>query len=137
MTERKETPDILGAILSGATPPGQPSAPPPVTPPLAQPASSVQPAPPSPAARAERAPRASAARPTSWEYLIVSFHEQNGWRARFVNGHELENWQRGPQLHDVLDQLGADGWELINVVKSDALYGTMDRIQAFFKRVKM
>jgi hypothetical protein len=34
----------------------------------------------------------------------------------------------------VLDQLGEDGWELINVVKSEALYGTMDRIQAFFKR---
>ena len=129
MTERKETPDILGAILSGATPPGQPSAPPPVTAPPAQPVAA-------PVARAERAPRASAARQASWEYLIVSFHEQNGWHARFVNGHELENWQHGPQLHDVLDQLGADGWELINVVKSEALYGTMDRIQAFFKRVK-
>jgi hypothetical protein len=66
----------------------------------------------------------------------VSFHEQNGWHARFINGHELENWQRGPQLHDVLDQLGDDGWELINVVKSEPLYGTMDRLQAFFKRGK-
>ena len=56
--------------------------------------------------------------------------------ARFVNGHELENWPQGPQLHDVLDQLGDDGWELINVVKSEALYGTMDRIQAFFKRLQ-
>ena len=130
MTERKETPDILGAILSGATPPGQPSAPPPVT------APPVQPAAPPPVARVERAPRAAAARQTSWEYLIVSFHEQNGWHARFINGHELENWQRGPQLHDVLDQLGEDSWELINVVKSEALYGTMDRIQAFFKRTR-
>ena len=130
MTERKQTPDILGAILSGATPPGQPSAPPLVTAPPVVPAALP------PVARAERAPRAPAARQTNWEYLIVSFHEQNGWHARFVNGRELENWQRGPQLHDVLDQLGEDGWELINVVKSDALYGTMDRIQAFFKRVK-
>ncbi len=64
----------------------------------------------------------------------MSFHEQNGWHARFINGHELDSWQRGPQLHDVLDQLGEDGWELINVVRSEALYGTMDRIQAFFKR---
>jgi len=130
MTERKETPDILGAILSGATPPDRP----PAQPPAAVPP--VVPAAPPPVARAERAPRASTARQTGWEYLIVSFHEQNGWHARFVNGRELENWQRGPQLHDVLDQLGADGWELINVVKSEALYGTMDRIQAFFKRVK-
>ena len=132
MTERKETPDILGAILGGATPPGQPSAPP-ITAPPVQP---VTPAAPPPVARVERVPRAPAARQASWEYLIVSFHEQNGWHARFVNGHEMENWQRGPQLHDVLDQLGDDGWELINIVKSEPLYGTMDRLQAFFKRAE-
>ncbi len=129
MTERKGTPDILGAILSGATPADQSAAPP------AAAALPVAPAAP-PAARAERASRAASHKQTEWEYLIVSFHEQNGWHARFVNGHELDNWQRGPQLHDVLDQLGEDGWELINVVKSEPLYGTMDRIQAFFKRLK-
>ena len=91
---------------------------------------------PPPVARAERTPRASSNKQAQWEYLVVSFHEQNGWHARFINGHELENWQRGPQLHDVLDQLGEDGWELINIVKSEPLYGTMDRLQAFFKRVK-
>ena len=128
MTERKETPDILGSILSGATPPDHSSAPPSIAVPPAIPAA------PPPAARVERAARALAHKQTQWEYLVVSFHEQNGWHARFINGHELENWQRGPQLHDVLDQLGEDGWELINVVKSEALYGTMDRIQAFFKR---
>jgi hypothetical protein len=126
MTERKGTPDILGAILSGTTSPDQPSAP--------QPMAAPPPAA-APMARAERMPRALAHRQTQWEYLVVSFHEQNGWHARFINGHELENWQRGPQLHDVLDQLGEDGWELINVVKSEPLYGTMDRLQAFFKRV--
>ncbi len=125
MTERKGTPDILGAILSGAALPDQVDTP--------QPAPTPRPAAPPPA-RAERAPRTSAVRQTQWEYLVVSFHEQNGWRARFINGHELDNWPRGPQLHDVLDQLGEDGWELINVIKSEALYGTMDRIQAFFKR---
>ena len=128
MTERKGTPDILGAILSGATPPDQSSAPQPVAVPP------VAPVAPPPAARAERAPRTQAQKQTQWEYLVVSFHEQNGWHARFINGHELENWQRGPQLHDVLDQLGDDGWELINVVKSEPLYGTMDRLQAYFKR---
>ena len=130
MTERKGTPDILGAILSGTASPDQPAAPQPMAMPPAAPVA------PPPSARAERTPRATAHRQTQWEYLVVSFHEQNGWHARFINGHELENWQRGPQLHDVLDQLGDDGWELINVVKSEALYGTMDRIQAFFKRVK-
>src|SRR5262245_20306285 len=134
MTERKGTPDILGAILSGAASPDQPSAPQPIamssTTPVAPPPAAA------PMARAERAPRATSHRQPQWEYLILSYHEQNGWHARFINRHELENWQRGPQLHDVLDQLGEDGWELINVVKSEALYGTMDRIQAFFKRVK-
>ena len=128
MTERKGTPDILGAILSGASSTDQST---PTT--AAAPAAPVTPP---QTFRTERAPRASAARQTRWEYLVVSFHEQNGWHARFINGHELDNWQRGPQLHDVLDQLGEDGWELINVVKVDPLYGTLDRIQAFFKRAQ-
>ncbi len=124
MTERKETPDILGTILGGSTPADQPAP----AAPAAPPAVSITP----PAVRTERTPRA--AKQAKWEYLVVSFHEQNGWHARFINGRELENWQRGPQLHHVLDQLGEDGWELINVVKAEPLYGTMDRIQAFFKR---
>jgi hypothetical protein len=126
MTERKGTPDILGQILSGAASADQPPTPAPVQP-LMAPVTPPQ---------AARAPRASASRQAKWEYLVVSFHEQNGWHARFVNGHELENWLQGPQLHHVLDQLGEDGWELINVVKAEPLYGTMDRIQAFFKRQK-
>jgi hypothetical protein len=128
MTERKETPDILGAILGSSHPADHSAA--------SQPAAVLPTTPitPPPIARAERAPRASAHKQAQWEYLVVSFHDQNGWHARFINGHELDDWQRGPQLHDVLDQLGEDGWELINVVKSEALYGTMDRIQAFFKR---
>ncbi len=134
MTERKGTPDILGAILVGSLPADSAAAPAPVAAPVTMAA-------PPPVARPERVPRTASHKPAQWEspqweYLIVSFHEQNGWHARFINGHELENWQRGPQLHDVLDQLGGDGWELVNVVKSEALYGTMDRIQAFFKRVK-
>ncbi len=134
MTERKETPNILGAILSGAASPDQPS----TSQPIAAPSSAPATPPPvaAPTARAERTPHASSHRQAQWEYLVVSFHEQNGWHARFINGHELENWQRGPQLHDVLDQLGEDGWELINVVKSEPLYGTMDRLQAFFKRAQ-
>jgi hypothetical protein len=121
MTERKGTPDILGQILSGAASADQP------------PAAPVPEAPP----QVTRAPRAAASKQAKWEYLVVSFHEQNGWHARFVNGHELENWPLGPQLHHVLDQLGEDSWELITVVKAEPLYGTMDRIQAFFKRVKL
>ncbi len=130
MTERKGTPDILGAILAGSLPPDQKPASAPVA------SAPVTAAAPPPVMRPERTPRAASSKTLQWEYLIVSFHEQNGWHARFINGHELENWQRGPQLHDVLDQLGEDGWELVNVVKSEALYGTMDRIQAFFKRIQ-
>ena len=129
MAERKQTPDILGEILGGSgtgdQPPGpaaQPSAPPVVPQPI-------------------RAPRPvsgpKAANKARWEYLVVSFHAQNGWRARFINGRELKEWMQGPQLHAVLDQLGADGWELVSVTKTEPLYGTMDRVQAYFKRVKL
>jgi len=126
MTERKGTPDILGQILSGGMLADQPAA------------TAVAPTPIAPVTppQVTRASRAAASKQMRWEYLVVSFHDQNGWRARFVNGHELENWTQGPQLHHVLDQLGEDGWELINVVKAEPLYGTMDRIQAFFKRLK-
>ena len=129
MAERKQTPDILGEILSGSGTGDQ------VPGPAVQ--SSVTAVPPQPI----RTPRpVSAPKVTNkahWEYLVVSFHKQNGWRARFVNGRELKEWTQGPQLHAVLDQLGADGWELVSVTKTEPLYGTMDRVQAYFKRVKL
>jgi len=122
MAERKQTPNILGEILSGSGSSAE---------------SPVPAAPPSQPARTARP--AAALKPAGkarWEYLVVSFHAQNGLHARFINGRELKEWTRGPQLHTVLDQLGADGWELVSVTKAEPLYGTMDRVQAYFKRLQ-
>lgn len=132
MTERKATPDILGQILSGSLPPDQSSTP-------DVPASPIAPAAVVPPRRAER--RRSQARSISapvdrWEYLTLSFQEQGGWRARFADGEELTRWENGPQLHELFDALGDDGWELVTVTSKDHLYGRADALQAFFKRRK-
>ena len=131
MAERKQTPNILGEILSGSGSSAELPAP---AVPAAQP--TKPPSPPQPARPARPAAAPKAADKTRWEYLVVSFHAQNGWHARFINGHELKDWTRGPQLHDVLDQLGAEGWELVTLTKAEPLYGTMDRMQAYFKRLQ-
>lgn len=49
-----------------------------------------------------------------WEYLFLKAeiaHED--WRARYVNGEEIKNWQAGITLYDFANRLGEEGWELI------------------------
>lgn len=129
MTERKATPDILGQILSGSLPPDQSST-------RDAPASPAVVVPPRRTERRRSQVRAGSAPDDRWEYLTLSFQEQNGWRARFADGEELTHWENGPQLHDLFDALGDDGWELIAVTSKDHLYGRADALQAFFKRRK-
>ncbi|HSN74564.1 MAG TPA: hypothetical protein VL334_05650 [Anaerolineae bacterium] len=128
---RKETPDVLGEVLTGV---GE------------TPAVSPAPAPP-PAIRKTRSPRApkepaaapeppAPATPLGWDYLVVSFSEYRGWRPRFINGQEVRNWMHAPLIHDYLAQLGEDGWELAGAGGGKALYGASDYYQAFFKRPK-
>lgn len=123
MPDRKETPDILGQILGNAAAPDQP-----VTPigPVA--------APPRTAPRRKASPRKNDA--PKWEYLTISFQDQQGWRGRYADGEELERWEKGPLLNELLDALGEAGWELIGVTTKDHFYGRADAIQAFFKRPK-
>lgn len=126
MTERKQTPDILGEILSGTAPAETPAQP------IAKPA-----APPKPIEVPRRSISKKESVPGShWEYLVVSFQDRRGWRARFVNGEEFDDWESGSLIHELLDQLGDDGWELISVNRGDRLYGRTDQIQTYFKRVK-
>jgi hypothetical protein len=123
MTERKETPDILGQILGGSAAPDQP-----VTP------IGTVAAPPRSAPR-----RKSVAKKDDgpkWEYLTLSFQEQQGWRGRYADGEELDHWEKGPLMHELLDALGEAGWELIALTTKDHFYGRADAVQAFFKRVK-
>ncbi|MFN8597881.1 MAG: DUF4177 domain-containing protein [Anaerolineae bacterium] len=123
MPDRKETPDILGQILGNVATPDQP-----VTP-----IGSVVPVAPRTAPRKSPAKRESGPK---WEYLTVTFQETTGWHARFADGEELDKWEKGLDLPEMLDALGEAGWELINVTTRDHLFGRSDQLQAFFKRVK-
>ena len=107
MANRKETPDVLSEILGG-----EPAAPPPV--PTAA-AKEKPKAPPKRRAPAKRASRTSKPKRQIWEYQEVIFRDYDGFRPMRVNGEELDGWKDGPMIHEYLNQLGADGWELAGV----------------------
>jgi hypothetical protein len=51
-----------------------------------------------------------------WEYLQVQCDwGEKGYYAvpRRVNGQELRDWKKGPSVYVYLNELGAQGWELI------------------------
>jgi len=107
MASRKETPDVLSEILGGepASPAQTPAAPP-----------TPEPAPPPKRrAPAQRSRRPSKPKVQSWEVREVVFRDYGGYRARYVNGEELEGWKDGPVIHEYLNRLGAEGWELAGV----------------------
>lgn len=129
MSNRKETPDVLGEILSAA----------PVT--TAPPPAPAKPTP-APADRSKTAKRQTSggakssrvrrsARPMQWEYMSVRFRDYRGWRPRSVNDDELPGWKEGPEILEYLNQLGAEGWEMVGVVSR----GRSER-DAYFKRPK-
>ncbi len=58
---------------------------------------------------------------TKWEYMYVVAIEQppHDWHPVTVNGKEFEKWKFGrgfigPDLHEFLNQLGQEGWELVS-----------------------
>lgn len=57
-----------------------------------------------------------------WEYLVVAIDLAGGDRplVRSINDVEVENWKQGGQLHERLNQLGMEGWELVTT----ELFGT-------------
>jgi len=136
MTKRKETPDILAEILGGDE----------------QPPVEVQPTPRSaPARPATRAPRSASpeSKPTrkpatslsplaaqDLEYLLVSFQYHRGWRPRFHNGQELDDWLVGPPVHEHIRQLAAQGWKLVAATSGERMYAAADSYQLYFKRPK-
>ena len=126
MPDRKETPDILGQILGKVAATDQP----------AVPIGSAAPVAPAPRPAPRKSPAKKESAGPKWEYLTVTFQETTGWRARFADGEELDKWEKGLDLPEMLDALGEAGWELINVTTRDHLFGRSDQLQAFFKRVK-
>ncbi len=132
MPDRKSTPDILAEILVGAPPSEEMK----VEPPTLTPPRKKRPAP----ARAAETqtpkpkPAARSAAPIRWEYVLISFQEHRGWRARFRDGVELTDWTGGPLLHETLAQLAQEGWELVTATSGEALYGAADKRQLYFRR---
>lgn len=136
MTKRKETPDILAEILGGDEP----------LPAEVQPVTRSTPA--RPAARAPRSasaeskPRRKPDTPSTatvtqeLEYLLVSFQYHRGWRPRFHNGQELDDWLDGPPVHEHIRQLAAEGWKLVAATSGERMYAAADSYQLYFKRPK-
>lgn len=53
-----------------------------------------------------------------WEYLVVrgecgGFSEK--FKPRYINEQELKDWKK-ISLHSFMNQLGADGWELVGAI---------------------
>ena len=44
----------------------------------------------------------------NWDYLFI--RSENG-RPRYINGHEIPNWQEGPALPDAVKLLVWKGWK--------------------------
>jgi len=112
MADRKETPDVLGDILGGSasTPAPAPSGAAARSEPSSPPTSAPKP-------KATRKRRSSPARQPKWEYMEIVFRDYRGWRPRFINGAELSDWRNEAVIHQYLDQLGAEGWEMVDIEK--------------------
>jgi hypothetical protein len=121
MSSRKQTPDVLGAILGGAEPAETPEqAAPPQS--ASQPRKATKAEAAAPIAPTKAPPKAAQARPAvvdatpvEWEYLEVVFRDYRGWRPRMVNGRESGGWKNAPVIIDYLKQLGSEGWELVSI----------------------
>ncbi len=131
MSNRKETPDVLGEILNATPTPA-------TTAPAAIPvklASAPAPRPRTAGARASSGVNPSktkrSARPSQWEYMSVRFRDYRGWRPRSVDDRELPGWKEGPLIQEYLNQLGVEGWEMVGIVSK----GRSER-DAYFKRLK-
>lgn len=119
--QRKQTPDVLAEILGGEIPEVK-----------------ELPAPVKKTSSPVRRPIEKPAEPRAarWEYCLVSFQDHRGWRPRYINGNEVKNWMNGPLMHEYIEQMGEEGWELAAASAGERLYGSADSHQIYFKRRK-
>jgi len=73
---------------------------------------------------------------TDWEYQVVSFQYYNGWRLRYINGEEIVDWMESPLIHEYINQIGEQGWEMVAAGSGERMYGLSDSQQIYFKRLK-
>jgi hypothetical protein len=130
MPDRKHTPDVLGEILGEVAAVEAPAVRP------SRHATQPRPAAREPASRLSAGPRVRVAQHACWEYRIVSFQNYRGWRPRFISGAEIEDWMAAPVIHDYLNSLGEEGWEVAGAASGHTLYGSSDVHQVYLKRLK-
>jgi hypothetical protein len=61
--------------------------------------------------------------------MEVVFRDYGGYRPRYINGLEQPGWKRLPVIHEYLNQIGAQGWELAGVGSRENR-----EMPAYFKR---
>jgi len=137
MSNRKETPDVLGALLGGAPVPDASPTPAPAPAPAQPKRTSTPRKMKAPAKDASPKVTAAAAQasplptPPQWEYLEVVFRDYRGWRPMQENGREQGNWKDAPLIQEYLKQLGEAGWELVSMGDRHN-----NQKEAYFKRIK-
>jgi hypothetical protein len=57
-----------------------------------------------------------------WEYLFVKRGDVfvEDWRPKYINGKELDDWQKGPSVIDYCREAGIRGWEIVSFSPSQA-----------------
>ena len=63
--------------------------------------------------------------------MEVIFRDYGGYRPRYVNGQEQQGWKQAPLIHETLNQLGEEGWELVGVGSRHN-----EQMPTYFKRGK-
>ncbi len=65
-----------------------------------------------------------------WEYKFFMCRYHEHWRPKWENGEELPNWESGPTMFELSNQLGELGWELVS------MHLLRGRYRMVFKRPK-
>ena len=123
MADRKQTPDILGEILGGEAGGATTTA---AEKPEAKPKQASK-----RKSTAGTARRRAKSKPQQWEYMEVVFRDYDGYRPRLVNGREQAGWKRATVIHEYLNLLGEQGWEMVAAGSRDDM-----EMPAYFKRLK-